>query len=529
MKLLSLEVKKSAGKFSSKSSSKSSENSSSLVCEIVAFISKDGKPTLAPDYATYQDLLDQMHTAGELSLKAGAQCLVRFQGLNEASHVLFVNVGQEKRGIDFVSPSERLRRMGATLAQKLSAEKISSAEVCLDSFFLSGSGIEIDAFDASQSFAEGMWLATYQFKKYFSSGDQDPICPAIVKFSSIEGQFDNAFHDGIEAARIVADCTYICRDLSNEPSNELTPEDLAQDMQTIANQYKLKFSTFDEKKLKAEGAGLLLGVGQGSENPPRMIVMEYNPGKKARKTLALVGKGVTFDTGGISLKPGARMEDMKHDMSGAATVIGATVAIARMKLPIRVICVVAAAENMPDGKAICPGHVLKSRSGKTVEVNNTDAEGRLILADALDWVQDQKPDYVINAATLTGAIGIALGKICAGLMGNDDDLNLAICEASEMSGERVWELPIYSEYFDDLKSEFADMRNVGDNPGGGAIRGGIFLKQFIREGTRWAHLDIASMAFENGVVPYNPRRGANGWGVRLLIDTARLLAAEQEE
>ena len=227
---------------------------------------------------------------------------------------------------------------------------------------------------------------------------------------------------------------------------------------------------------------------------------------------------------GISIKPSARMEDMKHDMCGSAAVVGAVVAAAKLGIKTRILAVVASAENMPGGKAICPGHILKSRAGKTVEVSNTDAEGRLILADALDYIQDRKPDYVIDLATLTGAVTITLGKTCSALMGNNEDFNNAVKKAAESSGERVWELPLFDEYFDDLKSEYADMRNSGDTPSHGTAKGAMFMKEFIRKDTKWVHLDIAAVAYAVGMLPYYPKKSSTGYGVRLLVELAKSLA-----
>lgn len=225
-----------------------------------------------------------------------------------------------------------------------------------------------------------------------------------------------------------------------------------------------------------------------------------------------------MDTGGISIKPSSRMEDMKHDMTGAATLFGATLLAAKRKLNKRVITVLAFTENMPDGDAITPGCVITGRNGKTVEIINTDAEGRLILADALDYAQDFKPDCMINAATLTGAVAVALGKQCCGLMTNDEELGAKLIAAGKDTHERMWQLPMYDEYFEDLKTDCADMKNSANDSYGGTIRGGIFLKQFIRKGQSWAHLDIAAMAYGMGHVPYYPKKGGSGMYVRAVAN-----------
>ena len=272
-----------------------------------------------------------------------------------------------------------------------------------------------------------------------------------------------------------------------------------------------------EAEAAKEKMGLFLGVGQGAQRERSFVVLEYVPkGVKKYKTIALVGKGVTFDSGGISIKPSMRMEDMKHDMTGAATVMGAIALAASWKVPHRVIAMMAFTENMPDGNAIQPGNVLTSRSGKTVEIINTDAEGRLILADALDYAQDSEPDVIVDVATLTGAVSIALGKQCCAVLGNNDHVMESLCRAGKSNGEKIWQLPLFDEYFDDLKSDCADMKNAANDSYGGTIRGAIFLKQFIKKEIPWAHLDIAAMAYNLGHVSYYPKKGASGAYVRTL-------------
>jgi leucyl aminopeptidase len=261
---------------------------------------------------------------------------------------------------------------------------------------------------------------------------------------------------------------------------------------------------------------LFLAVGEGSIRESKVVIMEYNPkkGAKGSKHIAYVGKGVTFDSGGISLKPGMRMEDMKHDMTGAATMIGATLLAARLGSKNKLTTILVFAENMIGGNALQPGNVITSRNGKTVEIINTDAEGRLILADALDLAQDYKPDLIIDSATLTGAVSVALGKLASALFSNDDKLTKAILKSTETTEEALWELPLWDEYFEDLKSHYADMMNSANDGNGGTIRGAIFMKQFIKEGMKWAHIDLANRAYDQGMYPYNPRKGASGTFVR---------------
>jgi leucyl aminopeptidase len=318
----------------------------------------------------------------------------------------------------------------------------------------------------------------------------------------------------------------VTRDWSNEPSNFGTPEYFAAEAKRLAKEYGLKCTILSEADAAKEKMGLFLGVGQGAEREGKIVVLEYTPKKSDKKpkknvkTIAFVGKGITFDSGGISIKPSMRMEEMKHDMTGAATVMGAILLASEMKVENRIIAIMGFTENMPSGNAIQPGNVLVSRAGKTVEVINTDAEGRLILADLLDYAQDFKPDAIVNAATLTGAVTIALGKHCCGIMGNDEQLIGAVKRAGESSGERIWELPLFDEYFDDLRSDYADMKNSANDGLGGTIRGGIFLKQFIKKGVKWAHLDIAATAWGVTHFSYIPKKGASGIYVRTLAKFA---------
>ncbi len=317
----------------------------------------------------------------------------------------------------------------------------------------------------------------------------------------------------------MANAVNVTRHWSNEPSNFGTPVFYAEEATRLAKEVGLKIRVLDEKECAKENMRLFLGVGQGSERESRVVILEHVPRRKGTKRprkIALVGKGVTFDSGGISIKPSSFMENMKHDMTGAASVMGAMLLAARWEVSQHVIGLMAFTENMPDGHAIQPGNILTARNGKTVEIINTDAEGRLVLADALDYVQELKPDVVIDLATLTGAVGVALGKICSGLMGNDDGLIESLRKAGDRAGEKLWQLPLFDEYLEDIKSEVADLKNSVNDSSGGTIRGAMFLKQFIRKGVAWAHLDIAGVAYNVSHLPYFPKRGASGSMVRTL-------------
>jgi len=343
-------------------------------------------------------------------------------------------------------------------------------------------------------------------KNEFEKIDGLHILP-LVKESEEE------LEERLEKVRLLRTSQQLARDLSNRPANDLNPETFAQAAKEMSEEVKgLRVTILGIKELQKEKMGGILGVSQGSEQEPRMIVIEHRP-KKPKKSVVLVGKGVTFDSGGISIKPAAGMGAMKADMVGGATVMGVMRAVAELDLPIKVVGLIPAVENMPSGSAIRPGDVLTTANGKTVEVDNTDAEGRLILADALHYSARFNPDIVIDFASLTGACVVALGHEAAGMMGNDDDLLDELRKLGEEVGERVWPLPLYDEYLSYLKSEWADIKNVGGR-WGGPVTAGTFLKQWVPEKVSWAHIDIAGVGYnekEHNGLP----KGASGFGVVL--------------
>ncbi|MFD1828467.1 MULTISPECIES: leucyl aminopeptidase [Streptomyces] len=334
---------------------------------------------------------------------------------------------------------------------------------------------------------------------------------------------DKAHKAAAERAQVVAAEVNRARDLVNTPSNGLFPKSFAAIVQAAAKEYGLAVEVLDEKALAKGGFGGILGVGQGSANPPRLVRLAYTHAK-AKKTLALVGKGITYDSGGISLKPAGHNETMKCDMSGAAAVFAAVVAAARLGLRVNVTGWLALAENMPSGSATRPGDVLTMYSGKTVEVLNTDAEGRLVMADALTRACEEKPDAVVDVATLTGAMMVALGSRTFGVMANDDAFRTTVHELAGEAGEQSWPMPLPAHLRKGMDSSVADIANMGERMGGGLVAG-LFLKEFVTEGTPWAHLDIAGPAFnESGPFGYTPK-GGTGSAVRTLVRLAERTAS----
>ncbi|MGB7205426.1 MAG: leucyl aminopeptidase [Anderseniella sp.] len=367
----------------------------------------------------------------------------------------------------------------------------------------------LDAGAIASRLASGIRLRVYSFNKYKSKKPETTEISAvkIMTTASADARTKYASLDAIAVG------VHLARDLVNEPANKLYPETFANEIKKLKN-LGLTVEVLDEKQMAKLGMGSLLGVAQGSRRKPYMCVMRWNGGKKGDKPVAFVGKGVTFDTGGISIKPAAGMEDMKGDMGGAACVTGLMAALAGRKAKVNAVGVVGLVENMPDGNAQRPGDVVTSMSGQTIAVLNTDAEGRLVLADALWYTQDRfKPKFMVNLATLTGAILVALGKEHAGLFSNDDKLSGQISQAGQATREKVWRMPLAPEYDKLIDSDIADMKNIGGRFAG-SITAGQFLQRFVND-VPWAHLDVAGTAMDSPKSPINQSWGS-GWGVRLL-------------
>jgi leucyl aminopeptidase len=363
-----------------------------------------------------------------------------------------------------------------------------------------------------QAIGEGALLASLRSERYQTEPRVGEIETCAILSSVLsEAELEAAVSRG----SILGEATNLARSLAFDPSNILTPDELSSRAAKTAADFGLSCEVLGEEEMKALGMGALLAVSRGSQEPARLIVMSYEASgiPADSELIALIGKGITFDSGGISIKPAEKMEEMKYDMGGGAAVIGAMQAIARLRPAARVLGVVPASENLPSGRALKPGDVLRSLSGKTIEVANTDAEGRLVLCDAITYSINRGADTIIDAATLTGAVVVALGEARAGVMGNDQDLLDQLIEAGERCGERVWPLPMDREYDDLIKSDIADVRNIG-NRTAGAITGGWFLRRFVGD-RRWAHLDIAGTAWTEEAKPYLAR-GATGFGTRLM-------------
>ena len=467
--------------------------------EIIGFLVDQGgklpKAAEALDKET-GGLLSEALTAGRFAGKTGQQAFVVLPKGAVAKRALLVGAGKAKDRDD-----RTLERIGGTIYKAQSNSGFTSLS------------LKVDEAVAAARIALGAKLAAYRFDDYRTKlKPEDKPSLTAMNIVTSDTKTARAAFKPLDAG---ADGTYLARDLVNMPPNDLYPATYAEKIEALA-EHGLEIEILGEKELAKLGMNSMLGVGQGSVKESKLGIMRWMGGKKGEAPVALVGKGVCFDTGGISLKPGAGMEDMRGDMGGSAAVVGAMLALAKRKAKANVVGLVGLVENMPDGDAIRPGDILKSASGQTIEVQNTDAEGRLVLCDVLWYTQETyKPTAIVDLATLTGAIVIGLGHHHAGLFTNDDSLADQLTKAGLTEGERVWRLPLGPEYDKQLKSKFADMRNIGGRAAG-SITAAQFLQRFIEDGQTWAHLDIAGVAWVEGEKAPTDPSWASGFGPRLL-------------
>ncbi|MER5951404.1 leucyl aminopeptidase [Streptomyces sp. NPDC001904] len=465
----------------------------------------------AVDKAYDGNLASVLETLGATGAEGEATKVPAPSGF-KAPVVLAVGLGSEPEK-DEIYEAEALRRAAGVASRTLSGAKKAAFALPVQ-----------DAEDAG-AIAEGALLGAYSFDAYKESGKDPKNAKAPLAEIAILGgkPRDKAYKAEIERALALTEELNRARDLVNTPPNDLNPESFAAVATAAAKEHGLKIQVLDVKALEKGGYGGILGVGAGSASGPRLVKISYSAGR-GKKHLAFVGKGITYDSGGISLKPAGHNETMKCDMAGAAAVFAAVVAAARLKLDVNVTGWLALAENMPSGSATRPGDVLRMYSGKTVEVLNTDAEGRLVLADAIAKASEETPDAIVDVATLTGAMVLALGNRTFGIMANDDAFRTSIHEVAEEVGEPAWPMPLPAHLVKGMDSPTADIANMGERMGGGLVAG-LFLKEFVGEGITWAHLDIAGPAFnEGGPFGYTPK-GGTGSAVRTLVRLAERTAA----
>ena len=445
----------------------------------------------------------------ELKGSAGEVTSILTLGALPAARVVVAGLGKRAK-----FSSEAVRRASGKVAKLLRKAGLLSA------------GIEVPAFEAvtaeeaTRAVSEGILLATYSFDAYFSSERPQLRLERVTLF----GPADADLEPSIRLAEAMMAGTTYTRDLVNEPPNVLNPAELARRAEALAKEKALQVEVFEPDELRRRGMNALLAVGSGSATPPRLIALHYRGDPEGKHpTLGLVGKGITFDTGGISLKPGADMHVMKTDMAGAAAMLGVMHAIADLEPALNVTVLVATAENMPDGASYRPGDILRASNGKTIEIQNTDAEGRIVLSDALSYAVELGLSPIVDAATLTGACSVALGPYYSGLFSNDEKTRDGLLAASKLTGERLWPMPMDPDFRAGLDSSCADMRNIAGREGG-AITAAMFLAEFAGEGP-WAHLDIAPTAFADNESDYFGKGLATGHPVRTLVQFALNIAS----
>ncbi len=462
------------------------------------------------DAAMGGHLTDAMER-GEFAAKPGQTIAFPAGDGLAANRVIFVGVGPA----DDLS-AETLRKAAGQAVRAANRGKFTRAAFCP----VEGNGFGLDDTAlAAEAIATGAVTGLYRFLAYKTEAaatEPDSLTDLTILADPATAE------QGALLGRITASGMALTMDLANHPSATVTPAYLADTAADLAREYGMTLEVFEEDQMKAMGMGGMIGVGQGSEKPSKFIVLEHKGAEG--DPVVLVGKSITFDTGGISIKPAGGMEEMKGDMAGGAAVLGTMRAVGEMNLPVRVIAILTAAENMPSGTAQNPGDVLTMHNGLTVEVINTDAEGRLVLADGLSYAQKYRPRLLVDIATLTGACVVALGHHAIGMMGTAEQAKADFAAIGETVGERVWELPLWQEYHDDIKSDVADIKNTGGRAGG-TITAGCFLSRFAGDAP-WVHLDIAATAWDSKSTDYLPKKGAAATGVRLMTGMLRKIAAE---
>lgn len=514
-----------------------SQSSSDIVClfvyanEKVADVFKDVDPAFGRKLKPFIDMVNQHVLEDGFKGKAGQFLTLPTFGNVEARRICLLGLGERKE-----FSTAKVRKASAVLVRRLPGESFSGN---LSIYFrhaqetarktststtvkrqvraaktAGGTDTVLDA-EIAQAVVEGLHLASYSFKKYKSSKNGDSKkekAPQSLAFSGLTLSA-RALSDACVKGEAIAESTNFARRLIAEPPCFMTPSRLAEEAKAVAKEFGLTVKVFDSKEIEKMAMGSFLGVARGAKEPPKFIVLSYDAPKSKRK-VAIVGKGITFDSGGLSLKPAQSMEHMKYDMSGAAAVIATMRVVGKFKPNFSVIAVVAATENMPGDNALHPGDVITAMNGKTIEVNNTDAEGRLILADALHYAVKQGAEELIDIATLTGAVVTALGRVAAGIMGSDQTLVNNLIDSGARAGEKLWQLPLYEEYNESLKSDIADLKNAGARGEAGTASAAMFLKEFT-SGLAWAHLDIAGPGWlDRDREECN--KGGTGFGVRTL-------------
>ncbi|MBX7231346.1 MAG: leucyl aminopeptidase [Bdellovibrionales bacterium] len=513
---------------SGKSKTKALDQDLSGARSLVVFVKKGEKNSLLQpsnlSESSIESLIHSSHKEGVIQGKLKECTFFRSVNFSSYQHLLVVGLGESGYS------SENIRSVGASIYHAAKAQKLK--HLCIQGDFLLQQRKDGPAL--IQALTEGLKLATYEFTEHKSKVSsesersqknngkmgQDNTGPekVVLELSQLSKEIEQSLSQAI----IVADSTNFCRWLGDHSANTMTPSVLAQTVVKKAKGTSVQVTVWDKEKIKKEGFGGLYSVSQGSSEDPRFIIMKYQGAANKKDVVYFVGKGLTFDSGGISIKPSASMDEMKYDMCGGAAVIASVFAMAQLNLKVNVVGLIPATENMPGPSATKPGDIMTARNGKTVEILNTDAEGRLVLADALSYASEHKPKVIFNVATLTGAIVVALGNTHTGVFTRDQKLLDQIESAAETTGELVWPLPVTDSHVDDMKGLHADWSNISSQKGAGSSTAAAFLEQFVGEGIPFAHFDIAGTAWNvANRLNYAPKKGASGVMVRTFIELAQ--------
>ena len=483
-----------------------------LVVNLFKGVTQPGGATGAVDKAL-DGAIGQLISEGEIKGKQGEISMIHTLGKLPASRVVIAGLGAADK-LD----AQVVRQVSGDVVRYLRQKGINRAATIAHGAGLGG----LDPKDSGQAIAEGTLLGLYRFGSYLSDQGDKPVDFEELTIVDRDPERTDAIGKGVAVGQVAAEGAILARDMVNEPANTMTPTHMAEVARRVADSEGLSFNVLEASQMRELGMGALLGVAQGSDQPPKLIVLSYDGDPDDRNNnLGLVGKGITFDTGGISLKQAGGMEAMKGDMAGGASVIGAMQIIARVKPKINVTGIIAATENMPGGSAQRPGDVVRAMNGKTIEVINTDAEGRLVLADALSYACQQGLRRLVDVATLTGAMVTTLGKACTGVMGNNQQLIDQVTAVGRETGEKYWQLPMFEEYKELIKSDVADMKNTGGRQAG-SISAAFLLSEFVGD-TPWVHLDIAGTSTSERTKGYHVK-GATGVPARTLARLACMLA-----
>ncbi|MCE1246262.1 MAG: leucyl aminopeptidase [Firmicutes bacterium] len=485
---------------------------------IVMVVFSDEKPSgeLKTLDEKLNGLISSMIDSGEISGKFREFTMIHTDKI-ASPRVLIMGLGKKK---DF--DVDKIRSMAGRAARIL--RRISCKHIAYSSF----TGLGIESGISSQCITEGVTLGLYHFKKYKTSYDKKETLEKITILAKNEDE-ETSILNGINKGLVLAGATNMARDLVNEPANVMTPTYFVKKAEELSGEFNMELEVLDNKAMLEKGMGSFMCVAQGSEEPSAMVILKYMGGKEDGPVLGLVGKGLTFDSGGLCIKPADSMHRMYGDCSGACAVLGTMTAIAKLKIPVNVIAVMGMTENMPSGRAFRTGDIVKSYSGKTIEILNTDAEGRLVLADCLTYIKELGAQYIVDIATLTGGCVVALGVTASGIMGNHQGFIEMVKEAGRQASENMWQLPLYDDYLSQIHSDVADVENSGGRDAS-ACTAGMFLKMFVPDETPWVHIDIAGTAMIERErtpymkKPYLPKEGGTGVGVRTMFNLAETFA-----